>query len=140
MSSVDSNQGQPQFVKENSQIKALFLKNGQLQAKQPCTNICQIITPVICLIFTYLIKELASQSLPSRALFKDSPYPYVFNDYTLIDIYSKIRPTNGTPVYSARSNPLNWYLYECKQPTCDKNILGSYSGNDPSTSATTSLL
>jgi hypothetical protein len=42
--------------KEDTQIKALFLKNGQLQAKQPCTNICQIMTPVICLIFTYLIK------------------------------------------------------------------------------------
>lgn len=55
---------QPEF-KKDSQIKALFLKNCLLQYKQPCTNICQIITPVICLLFTYVIKVLAADGLPT---------------------------------------------------------------------------
>jgi hypothetical protein len=75
--------------KQNSQLKALFLKNGLLQAKQPCTNICQIMTPVICLIFTFIIKKLATDNIPSGSTFQDNPYPYVFGNYTLLDKYSK---------------------------------------------------
>lgn len=82
--------------KKGSQLKALFLKNGLMQAKQPCTNICQILTPVICLIFTYLIKELATQNIPNSSLFKDSPYPYVFGNYALLDAYSRSLNPNGT--------------------------------------------
>lgn len=82
--------------KKGSQLKALFLKSGLLQAKQPCTNICQILTPVICLIFTYLIKELASQNIPNSSLFQDSPYPYVFGNYALLDAYSRTLNKDGT--------------------------------------------
>lgn len=82
--------------KKGSQLKALFLKNGLLQAKQPCTNICQILTPVICLIFTYLIKELATQNIPNSSLFEDSPYPYVFGNYALLDAYSRTLNPDGT--------------------------------------------
>jgi hypothetical protein len=93
--------------KKNSQLKALFLKNGLLQAKQPCTNICQVMTPVICLIFTYLIKRLASDNLPNGALYKDSPYPYVFGNYTLLDKYSHYLDKNYTRTPNAsRTNPL----------------------------------
>lgn len=53
-------------------------------------------TPIICLIFTYLIQKIASDNLPSGALFEDSPYPYVFGDYTLLDAYSKTVDKNQT--------------------------------------------
>ena len=82
--------------KEGSQLKALFLKSGLLQAKQPCTNICQILTPVICLVFTYLIKELATQNIPTSSLFQDSPFPYVFGNYALLDAYSRTLNKDGT--------------------------------------------
>ena len=42
--------------KESQQTKALFLKNLRLQSKQIGTNICQIMTPIICLIFTFIIR------------------------------------------------------------------------------------
>jgi hypothetical protein len=84
MSSNISEQALP-IPKKGSQLKALFLKNGLLQSKQPCTNICQIMTPVICLIFTYLIKELAIQNLPKGSLFADTTYPYAFGNYEIFD-------------------------------------------------------
>lgn len=101
-------------TKKGSQLKALFLKNGLLQAKQPFTNICQIFTPVICLIFTYLIQKLATDNLPGGSLFDDNTYPYVFGDYTLLDASSKKVYTNGTlSNIASRNNPLEWYIFNC---------------------------
>lgn len=101
-------------TKKGSQLKALFLKNGLLQAKQPCTNICQIFTPVICLIFTYLIQKLASDNLPGGSLFADNTYPYVFGDYTLLDANSKKLDINGAPTINpSRDNTLEWYIFNC---------------------------
>jgi hypothetical protein len=95
-------------LKKGSQFKALLLKNGLLQAKQPCTNICQILTPMICLIFTYIIQKLIANNLPSGSLFTDNPYPYVFGDYRLLDQYSKvINKTDRLPqVDASRNNTL----------------------------------
>lgn len=45
-----------QAKKSSKQFKALFIKNLKIQSRQPCTNLCQIITPIICLIFTVLIR------------------------------------------------------------------------------------
>lgn len=125
---------QDRFVaKKGSQFKALLLKNGLLQAKQPCTNICQILTPMICLIFTYLIQKLATDNLPNGALYTDNPYPYVFGDYTLLDQYSKvINKTDRLPQADpARNNTLQWYLYACQAPGCDANLLGTNDGSAP---------
>ncbi len=111
---IDNKSGK-ESQKKGSQLKALFLKNGLLQSKQPCTNICQILTPVICLIFTYLIKELASQNLPGGSLFADSPYPYVFGNYSLLDTYSQIlTPAGNKSGLPSRKNPLQWYIYNCQ--------------------------
>lgn len=49
--------------KKSHQFKALFLKSATLQSKQLGTNICQILTPIICLLFTYLIKVIATDNL-----------------------------------------------------------------------------
>ena len=115
--------------KNGSQIKALFLKNGLLQAKQPCTNICQILTPVICLIFTYLIKQLASQNLPGGVSVEDNPYPYVFGDYTHIDKYSRTVDNKTNTTIPARKNPLEWYIYDCSSADCDPTFLGLNDGS-----------
>lgn len=102
-------------AKKGSQFKALLLKNGLLQSKQPCTNICQILTPMICLIFTYLIQKLATDNLPNGALFTDNQYPYVFGDYRLLDQYSKIvnKADRTLQANSSRNNTLEWYIYAC---------------------------
>jgi hypothetical protein len=119
----------PPPSKKGSQLKALFLKNGLLQAKQPCTNLCQILTPVICLIFTYLIKRLASENLPGGILFQDNPYPYSLGNYTVFDSYSRIPNIFGVQTQnSTRSIPLQWYIYNCDSPGCDPNFLGTNNG------------
>ena len=51
--------------KEKHQIKALLLKNLHLQKRQPFTNCCQIITPIICLILTILIRNAAIDNIPT---------------------------------------------------------------------------
>lgn len=128
----NSESAPPPPPKNNSQLKALFLKNGLLQAKQPCTNICQIMTPVICLIFTYLIKTLAADNLPNGNLYKDSPYPYVFGDYTLLDQYSHYLDPEGVPTnYPSRRNPLQWYLYTYNATNTNTTMLGTNDGLTP---------
>lgn len=89
-------------------------------------------TPVICLIFTYLIKKIATDQLPNGSVYEDTTYPYVFNDFSLVDSNSQkvnsstLQPIPGRP---SRSNPLQWYLYECVD-SCSKNngLLGNYEG------------
>ena len=92
------------------------MKNAQLQSKQPCTNCCQIMTPVICLIFTYLIIELSSDQLPKGNLYDDVTYPYVFGDFTKLD-QNSLKVDNETfqrkPGEPSRNNPLQWYWVQC---------------------------
>jgi hypothetical protein len=45
-------------------LRALLLKSLAMQAKQKCTNCCQICTPLLCIIFTYLIQVIAGDSIP----------------------------------------------------------------------------
>jgi hypothetical protein len=89
-------------------------------------------TPVICLIFTYLIKTLAADNLPNGNLFNDSPYPYVFGDYSLLDQYSHYLDKNGTPTANpSRRNPLEWYLYTYDATNTNTTLLGTNDGLAP---------
>jgi hypothetical protein len=128
MSSLSEVEEIKPIQKKGSQLKALFLKNGLLQVKQPCTNICQIMTPVICLIFTYMIKKLATDNLPNGSQFTDSTYPYVFGDYRLLDSTSKIVNKDGTlSNFQSRDNLLEWYIYDFSS-TVNQTLLGSNDG------------
>lgn len=74
--------------KESHQTKALFLKNLKLQSRQPCTNLCQILTPIICLVFTILIRKVAVENMPNNndSIFALFPmFPMKFNNFTLED-------------------------------------------------------
>jgi hypothetical protein len=94
-------------------------------------------TPVICLIFTYLIKTIATDQLPKGSVYSDTTYPYVFNDFSLVDSTSfKVNRTSqqridGVP---SRNNFLQWYLYECVD-SCNSTLLGSYDGTSPQTNS-----
>jgi hypothetical protein len=95
-------------------------------------------TPVICLIFTYLIKTIATDQLPKGSVYDDRTYPYVFNDFSLVDTTSlKVNSTTLQPIpgQPTRNIPLQWYMYECVD-SCSQNptYLGTYDG---STSQTT---
>lgn len=103
--------------RESHQLKALLSKNIRLQSKQKCTNVCQILTPVICLLFTFLMKELASEGLPAGSVYEDNLYPYVFNNYQQFDTLNP----------GMRRNNLQWFLYNC-QNQCDASLLGYNDG------------
>lgn len=95
-------------------------------------------TPVICLIFTFLIKELASEQLPKGDIFADSTFPFVFGDSSLADQESlNIDKETGKriPNSPSRDNPLQWYLYSCVD-RCNQSstLLGQYDGLAPQTS------
>lgn len=79
--------------KEQKQFKALFLKNTRLQYKQIGTNICQVLTPVICLIFTYLIRTVAEDGLKTNIDVKNNFYPYKFNEYEFYDQFNTLNVT-----------------------------------------------
>jgi len=61
-----------------NQWRALMKKNFALQAKQKGTNICQILTPIVCLIFIILIKTIAEGRL-SPAFTFSLPIPFIYN-------------------------------------------------------------
>jgi hypothetical protein len=95
--------------KSGHQIKALFLKNLHLQKRQPCTNVCQILTPIICLIFTILIRNAAIDNIPTQ---NDTVYAIMpliankFNDYSLLDQFEDF----------VRRDKDQWILFECLDP------------------------
>jgi hypothetical protein len=98
-----------------------MFKNIRLQARQPCTNICQILTPIICLVFTILIRKIAIDHLANNNdnIFKKFPnIPQKFGDYSFIDDYFAdfvIR------------NYTQWYNYYIINPN-DTTFIGTRNG------------
>lgn len=91
--------------KSGHQIKALFLKNLHIQKRQPCTNCCQIMTPIICLLLTIVIRNAAIDNIPTQNDTLYAEFPLIsmkFNDYSKID---------ELPEY-IRRNPAQWYLFD----------------------------
>lgn len=93
--------------KKSHQFKALFLKSATLQSKQIGTNLCQILTPIICLFFTYLIKEIATDNLDVSQDNISIGIPLNF-DYDLANM------TNITDYI--KINCLQWYEYQVDNP------------------------
>ena len=66
-------------------MKALFIKNLKIQSRQPLTNLCQILTPIICLLFTLAIRNVAIAHVPTDkdSIYNIAPFvPFKFNNYT----------------------------------------------------------
>lgn len=79
--------------RESQQVRALFLKNLTLQSRQKCTNICQVLTPIICLLFTIIIRNIAIAKLPSNndSIFNDYySLPQKFNNYTFEEYFPEL--------------------------------------------------
>lgn len=41
-----------------SMLRGLFLKSLTLQSRNWCSNLCQIVTPVLCLLFTLAVRQI----------------------------------------------------------------------------------
>lgn len=92
--------------RDSHQIKALLYKTASIQSKQVCTNICQILTPIICLIFTIMIRNVALENLSSNNDNVYNKFPMVgfrFNDFQYLNAL------NGW-VFDFGCN--RWFLYD----------------------------
>lgn len=102
-----------------------MLKNIKIQARQPCTNICQILTPIICLIFTILIRDVAISKIPTDndSIYSQFPtIPVKFNNYTLEDL---------VPAFVKRACT-QWYNYQVKNKS-DEIVVGHRNGDQVDT-------
>jgi hypothetical protein len=109
-----------QKSKTGHQIKALILKNLHLQKRQPCTNCCQILTPIICLILTILIRNvaIANISTSNDTIYAEFPLLAMkFNDNTLFELAADF-------VY--RTLPQS-YLFDVANPA-DRHFVGMHDG------------
>ena len=77
-------------------------------------------TPIICLIFTYLIRNVAEDGLKTNIDVENNFYPYKFNDYEAYDYINSIQGPNSPYKTPVRSFALQYYLFECELDTCDK--------------------
>jgi hypothetical protein len=106
--------------KSGHQIKALILKNLHLQKRQPCTNCCQILTPIICLILTIVIRNVAIANIPNSNDTVYGAYPLLsmkFNDYSFVDqLYDYVY-----------REPAQYYLFDIDNPV-DKAFVGMHDG------------
>lgn len=49
------------------------------------TNLCQILTPILCILFTFLMKKVAEDNMNVGAIFEPIYYPIKFSNYSLFD-------------------------------------------------------
>lgn len=106
--------------KSGHQIKALILKNLHLQKRQPCTNCCQILTPIICLVLTIVIRNVAIANIPNSNDTVYGAYPLLsmkFNDFSLIDQLHEY-------VYR---EPAQYYIFAVDDPA-HKAFVGMHDG------------
>lgn len=129
---------EPVFKRKSYQMRALFRKSITLQLRQKGTNVCQILTPILCLVLVYLMKEIAGTQLENRAQdpvdLETTPRilnPPLVPNYVL---YQMI----GLDV----DNCEQWYLYDTKSndPSIEL-FIGNLTGeSDESTSSRSGLL
>ena len=88
----------------SAQFRAIFLKSLTMQSKMVGTNICQILTPIICLGLVLIIKIIAQK------YFKDDPFkisePILFNLDKLTQLIAR---SGATPMQM--STCLQWYEF-----------------------------
>lgn len=115
--------------RKSYQIRALLRKSITLQLRQKGTNICQILTPILCLLLVYLMKEIAGSQLDKN---QDIPVdletiPRILNpplvpNYVLYNLV-------GMDVTSCEQ----WYMYniDSSDPSVAE-FVGNLTGDDDS--------
>lgn len=71
-------------------LRGLFLKSVTLQSRNWCSNLCQVVTPVLCLLFTLAVRQIVG-GITTGAVW-DGSYPQPLNQ-PILD--SLLRPQLG---------------------------------------------
>ena len=88
-----------------NQIGALLSKDIQLMSRQKGTIICQIITPLLCLLFIYIVKVIVETQISKTPFGLKLSIPILFN----IPIYSKLEYANQILTITSCDE---WYIYD----------------------------
>ena len=105
------------------QFNGLLIKNFNLLTKQKGTMICQIITPIICLAFVFLIQIIVQANIGKSAYGVKFDYPFFLN----LPIYDRLQYSK-LPIKITSCN--EWYLYDfaADTPEEDKEFFGFNNG------------
>lgn len=107
----------------SNQFNGLLIKNFNLLTKQTGTIICQVITPVLCLGFVFLIQVIVEANIGKSAYGVKFDYPIFFN----LPIYDNL-VYSRLPIKTTTCD--EWYLYEFAEdtPEEDKKFFGENDG------------
>ena len=114
----------------SNQLRALLIKNFTLLTKQKGTLVCQIMTPVFCLGFMFLIQYLITQNIDSIAKSNNKInflFPLNFPFFK-----EKVNHNKEIPIFFGECD--EWYLYDFDKntPESDKLFFGENKGDIPS--------
>jgi hypothetical protein len=88
--SDDSFSPPPNAPSTMTTVRALFLKTVTLQSRSWCSNLCQVLSPVLCLLFTLAVRQIVGGITTGAVWSIDYPQPI---NLPVID--SVIRPQLG---------------------------------------------
>lgn len=57
-------------------MKALLYKSAKIQQRSMCSNICQIITPLLCVAFTLVVQILSWEIITTKVDMPSFPRPF----------------------------------------------------------------
>lgn len=95
-----------------TQISSLIIRNLQTIRHQKAMVICHIITPIVCLLFIYIIKNIVESEIMKTRFSLKLDVPIIFN----VPLYSKFKYSNLT----AKTDTCEeWYLYDFEKEAND---------------------
>lgn len=78
--SSDGSMGSPELkissITARSSMKALLYKSAKIQQRNCCSNICQIITPLLCVAFTLVVQLISQTIVSSKVEMPSFPRPF----------------------------------------------------------------
>jgi len=115
----------------SNQTRALFYKSAGIQWSQKGTNCCQVLTPLVCLLFVFLIKKLAESQINNGISTTASSFPYLLN----VPIWDIMHETGLKNLPFDVDTCVQWYGYQYG-PNIDqaaKDYIGTNNGTNSST-------
>ena len=96
-----------------NQVSTILLRNLQSLYHQKSNIICSIMTPIMCLFFIWVVKEIVQEEITKTRFSVKLDIPIIFN----VPFYSKMKYSNLT---AKTTSCEEWYLYDFENRTDNK--------------------
>ena len=119
-----------------NQVSSLLIRHFQTIYHQKANIICNIITPIMCLFFIWIVKAIVQEEITKTRFSVKLDIPIVFN----VPFYSKLKYSNLT---AKTTTCQEWYLYDFENKSDinskkffneminSKNTLKTFCDNNP---------